>query len=217
VPAGQNFLLDPQGVVSYGGSADFNGHNPSWLVKDSINLESFNYDYFSRLVSPSAFPCDVGKATGCWNNKNNLPSGNYRYSGDLNLPSSPININERKIVVLVEGDLKINEKIRVADDSFLAFIVKGNIEINGNVTETGINPALEGIYFADGTIATGVSDKILVAKGIFVAQKGFSLQRDLGGANENTPAETFVFDPGLLVKMPNALKKSLMDWQEVAP
>lgn len=215
VPAGKKFLEDPQAVVSYTGSTDFGkGTAPNWQVKDSsISLSSFNYTYFASNIATSNLPCNPAEAS-CWAN---LASGSYRYSGNINMPGSTINFNNQKIIVLVGGNLNINEKIRVSSDSFLAFIVSGSININGNVTETGINPALEGIYFAQGTIATGKSNKTFIAKGIFVAQGGFTFGRDLGEENKTTPAEKFIFDPGLLVKMPKALKKSAMSWQEVAP
>jgi hypothetical protein len=215
VPATLNFMENPQGVVSFGGSGSFGEGAPNWQVQDSsIDLSAFNYNYFSSHIATTDFPCNPSESS-CWAN---LGSGNYQYSGTMNMPGSTININSRTIVVLVNGGLNINEKIRVADDAFLAFIVNGSINIDGDVTETGINPALEGIYFSQGTIATGESDKEFVGKGIFAAQGGFNLQRDLGDTdNQTTPAETFIFDPRLLVEMPEALQKATMSWTEIAP
>jgi len=212
-PAGKNFMTGQPGVAVYAGSTDFSaGGAPAWQVNERVDLTDFNFSYFANIVSTSTFPCDPSQAA-CWGS---LASGNYLYTGTINLPANVININNKEVVVLVNGDLNINREIRVADSAFLAFIVSGDINIDGGVKKTGVNPALEGVYFADGTLSTGESAEEFMGKGIFVAG-GFNLERDLGADNETTPAEVFIFDPGLVVKMPRAMKKSRMSWQEVAP
>jgi len=213
VPAGRNFMEGQQGVVVYAGTTNFgDGSAPNWQVNDSVNLTDFNFSYFTNIMATAAFPCDPSQAA-CWNG---LASGNYLYSGTISLPASTLNFNNKEVVVLINGDLNINERIGLADNAFLAFIVSGNINIDGGVKKTGINPALEGVYFADGTISTGESAEEFVGKGIFVGG-GFNLGRNLGADNETTPGEVFIFDPRLVVKMPRAMKKSRMSWQEVAP
>ena len=218
VPAGLSFMVNPQGVVSAGGSTDFNGQNPQWLVQDpSINLAKFNYDYFYRLLgSPPN--------SNFYGNSNDISAGVVVYysSGQISTLGNWKNFS-RQAVILVNGNLKIDKEITLGPNGFLAFVVNGNIVIDENVGvgKNSTDTSLEGVYFAQGVFSTGTSavggHEKLIAKGIFAAQGGFNLGRDLGDDNETTPAETFIFDPRLLVKMPKELTKSTMSWTEVAP
>ena len=109
----------------------------------------------------------------------------------------------------------------------MGFIVNGNITVAPPVgtdcnPTCGVTPALEGVYIAKGTFATGASTdptaERFVGEGVFVAGN-FSLQRDLDsvGQNTTTASELFFYNPQLLLTMPDAMKDVPVTWQEVAP
>jgi len=77
-------------------------------------------------------------------------SGDISINNDLNISGNT------KIVVLIGGNLNINKKITVPVGSCLAFIVKGDIKISGNVGDKlfSTTPHLQGVYIADGIIDT---------------------------------------------------------------
>lgn len=142
-------------------------------------------------------------------------------------------------VIFIDGNLRIVGASTIIDvasgvnGGFLAFIVKGNIEIQGNVTN-GSNSVLKGIFIADGdiqTVAAGPIDNQFVAEGIFVADANldgsgmFDFGRDLGEvANGTTPAEKFIYRPDFLVNLFNSpggeslsLLRESLTWEEVVP
>ena len=50
-----------------------------------------------------------------------------------------------------------------------------------------------------------------------VIANAFLLQRDLGDTNTTTAAELFLYNPGLLFRMPLDMMDVPYYWQEVAP
>jgi hypothetical protein len=64
---------------------------------------------------------------------------------------------------------------------------------------------------------TGTGAVRFVGTGTFVAGN-FILGRDLGDAgNPTTSSELFIYNPQLLMTMPEQMKKLSVSWQEVAP
>ena len=215
--------LDPAGTISSTG----------WLANTGLG-PIYNYDSFWRkLGQPSIdnFSCDPDCPTP--------PSGVttvYYSTDDITIVGQGWTIPANtKVVVLVNGDLEIDKTITAPVGSFLAFIVKGNINISGKVGDKSasvVTPHLQGIYFTDGSIDTyfdkGVglgSGKRLVAAGIFYAKQGFNLKRDLKNDtippatinNNTTPAELFISRPDLMINAPKELFTSSLNWQEVSP
>ncbi len=127
---------------------------------------------------------------------------------------------------MAEGtDVNINGKINV--DNGLGFFglfvgkntsgAKGNININPEIGDSGNSAHLEGIYFADGVIATGVGEKRLFVRGSFVGSSGFSLGRTYPGTTDGKSAEYFKYAPDQIMLFPEMLKRERFKWQEVAP
>lgn len=146
-------------------------------------------------------------------------TGNLAISGDVNLTGS------RKVILLVDGgDLTINGRVNLqsSNEFFMTLVGKdaggsaGNIIIAPTVAHP-TNPALQGIYFAQNQFRSGGGNNRLYVKGSVVANGGFWLQRDLGNANTNTPAEFFEFDPALMFAYPRQLSRRGVVWREVAP
>jgi hypothetical protein len=101
--------------------------------------------------------------------------------------------------------------------------------VDSSVGTTALStaPNVEGVYIATkadgtGTIITGTSTALatarLVGKGMFIADN-FTLQRDLDsyGGNTGSSPELFVYNPQLLLTMPDSMKELPVTWQEVAP
>ena len=137
--------------------------------------------------------------------------------GSLITPRTQITIpGDRKEVLFVNGDVKINGNIVVDPGGFLSIIVHGNITVDPSVT------TVQGIIIAanqdhTATFSTEIGSDQLVVTGSVIADN-FSLLRDLGSTiNSTTPAEQFIFNPELLFTMPDAMKEIPYIWQEVAP
>jgi hypothetical protein len=117
------------------------------------------------------------------------------------------------IVFFVNGNLTIAGNITVAPGGFAAFIVNGTITVDPAVA------GVAGVYITSpvGTFDTGSGVVRFTGTGTFVAGN-FILGRDLGDvSNPTTSSELFVYNPQLLMTMPEQMKKLSVSWQEVAP
>jgi len=224
LPAGNNFSLDGEsgfpGLVSYGGSADFGLGEVSskkWLANSSSKGK--DYDYFYQLLGQPTESNFSGNLSEISND------GVYYSAGDVKIDSNWSFPNNRKAVILINGKLTINGKIIVPIGSFLAFIVKGDIEIGGKVGEAvgqaGENsPDIEGVYISDGKINTNYdkdeSGIRLVAAGIFVAND-FLLGRNLENSGNTVPAEKFIYRPDFLINSYPGIWGRTILWSELAP
>lgn len=248
----KNFSIDTfsyPGVISWGGTNANIGPSGSissrkWWANSSYLPSKYSYDYFyKKLGAPTIdnFSCNsacpnlndalyLGKTTIFYSADNVQIDGNNSWA----IPANT------KAIVLVNGDLILslnpnNQRITVPVGSFLGFFVKGNIKIDGGMgnkqTGYGIEPFLQGVYFADGVIDTYASDlrgegsgRRLIGAGVFYAKGGVLLKRDLKRdpnplvmQNSNTPAELFIFRPDLIMNSPRQLWTGSLNWVEVAP
>lgn len=206
------------GVVSYGTTVDFGEGSVSekgWLTKSSFSTSSFDYDYFFQKLSPTdTFNC--GSPT--------TSSGSYKVTGDCTLTGSDLDFGTSKVTVLVDGNLNIGRNITLdtANGGFVAFIVKGNIQIDPSIgrESSSVDPNIQGLYIANGEFKTNEGDSDssarFIGKGIFKANT-FNLERDLGADNADTSAELFIFDPSLVMNTPTSLTTSQTSWLEVNP
>jgi len=226
-PACQPYLslaLDGyNGLVSSGGSVNWGdglgtGQVDNWYVEnENIDFSGYGYQYFSDLIES---PTEIG-GNPLSSDLNSL-DGSYIVGGDGNLilPNSPWNVAAgQKVVIFVPGSLTIKKRINLGTNknNFLAFIVHGDINVEGNVTDSGVNPALEGVFISDGTINIETSSNVFTGKGIFVGLTDVTLGRDLGSDNDNTAAETFIYRPDFFMNAPDEFKKARYTWKEVAP
>jgi len=212
VPAGKDFSLDGEGgfpgVISYQGSfePDFSPDRISskkWLVKSKAERNSYVF-FYRFLGSPTGDNFDGYQGE--------IVSNGVYYSADeVELEDKVWNFPAgTKAVVLIARSLKIKNKIIVPQGSFLAFVVKGDIEIAGAVER------LEGVYIADEEIKILASDKRFVGEGIFMAKR-FSLNRDLKNLNSRFPAEQFLFRPDFLINAYSSLWWAQHFWEELGP
>ena len=128
------------------------------------------------------------------------------------------------ILLVDSADFYINAPINLTDgQGFFMVMVgknsdgnKGNILIDPTVGG-GASPNLEGIYEADAQFRTGLSAIQLRVRGSVTGYDKVDLQRDLGIANSNTPAEFFEFAPDQIMLFPARLGVRKINWKEVAP
>lgn len=225
------------GIVTHGTSFDFDigsglgstlVSSKNWLINETYGNVDYYQTFWHRFGSPTTYDytnptlatapagCDVTTATG----KACYVSGTLTVSGNWNIGSG-------SYVFIIDDGLLINGSINLTGTGFVAFIVKNNITVSSSVgvVYTSSIPVVEGIYITGptGTFYTGASvagTERFVGKGIFVAGD-FRLQRDLegiaGGQNTTTSSELFIYNPRLLVTMPDAMKDLPVTWEEVAP
>lgn len=115
-------------------------------------------------------------------------------------------------VVMVAGDFVIDTNKTINANEFFMVVASGNIIVKENVTE------LAGVYMADGNIDIGGTNATaLVINGMLYGSRndknirfhrGFVNELD----NNNAPAVTVNFNPGLVFNMPGKLQKLLSGW-----
>jgi hypothetical protein len=240
IPVGatpRSFILNGTGgypgVATYGGNCNFDSSSATcggktwvssknWLVHDTASATDFYQLMYRQFGSPAPTASGDTTLTG----KLAGSTEHYYYDGNLtiNTPAWTIPSTD-KVVVFVSGNLAINTPINIDSGGFIAFIVKGNITVSPSVGGPAASsaPAVEGIYITspNGTFITGDSSspgkQRFVGQGMFIAGS-FLLQRDLGDLrNPTTSSELFIYNPQLLLTMPDQMKQLSVSWQEVAP
>jgi hypothetical protein len=224
------------GVTTYGASYDFDPDlvgkgetyvsSPNWLANETYDTTDYYQVFHKRFgapVDPDIFS-DQNAVT--------QPASRetpYYVVGDMATSGNWAVGDGEMIVFLVDGDLTINGSINITganNTGFVAFIVNGDITIDpsvGNPLAT-TTPNLEGVYITStaGTFHSGSStsagNERLVVEGTVVAGN-VALERDLDsvGGNPTAPSELFIYNPQLLITMPDAMRDVPIKWEEVAP
>jgi hypothetical protein len=230
------------GVPSYGGSYDFEAgsgtgtvSSTGWLANSMSTFNKvYDYSYFQALVRPNVEINEIIEPEiqgGYLINQGNATRGYvwFRRQGDLTI-TGVANLQDRKVVLLVDGDLYLGRppaqsgsSIRVRDGSgFFMAIVSGDIIISPKASIDPLNPqpVFEGIFLAEGQVKTGTEgpalDEQLWIRGSVAAYGGVVLERDLTD-NNVTPAEFFEYGPDLLFTFPRDLTSRKYKWKEIAP
>lgn len=228
----KNIGGDTSGVVTYGNSISLSGEDDelthvsptNWLVKTTYPSENnkVNYQYVRSLVD------DKINTTPplITNIPDNTEAGEfyYEYSNSQTVSQVILVRPNQKFIIFVNGTLTITQKIHIAPGGFLAFIVKGPIIIDPSLgfgsgyvkADTLVDAQLDGLYLTDDTFSTGISNKQLTGKGMFIASS-FMLQRSLDAVNRQYPAQVFIYDPELLFTMPVSIMTSKVKWSEALP
>ncbi len=221
------------GVVTFGATYDFdntaaNGagyvSTKNWLVNESQSATDFYSVMYHRLGSPTV--ADFSGDTTL-NAKLTSKADPYYVDGNLTIDTADWLVgNNETITVLVNGNLTINRRVNISGTGFVAFIVNGTITIGSDVgtTSTSATPVIEGIYITSpaGSFRTSASTtaaaRRFVGKGTFIAGT-FTLERDLDADTRNIDyaAELFIYNPELMLRMPDKMKDLPVSWQEVAP
>jgi len=246
VPQGPRYFVlngdgGSPGVVTFGNTYDFDSaagiadigsgwiSSENWNANETYDEKNYYQIMFHRFHSPV-----TADYTGDTTLNTQLAGREAAYYVDGNLIIDGSNWNvasvtpKESVVVLVNGNLTIKNRINITSGGFIGFFVNGNITIDSSVgtTWSSTTPVVEGIYMTSptGTFSTGATTAAatarFVGKGTFVAGN-FSLlgQRDLEivGHNADTAAELFIYNPELLITMPDEMKELPITWAEVAP
>lgn len=137
--------------------------------------------------------------------QNKLPVGNgiYYYSGNFVIDAQSLSPSFEKNVIsaliFIEGNLRIKKSYSLNQNSAVLFVVTGQIEVEGSVSDAS------GYFISGGDFYSsidGKTSKQLTIKGGVFSLGTFILTRDLGkGAqgNSQNPAERFIFAPSLYI------------------
>ncbi len=219
------------GTASFGSNGGSVAAAPAYQARSAFTGPRFDYASLQSLL-PTATP--ISTPSLIWGDLNLSTPGTAIFSreGDLAIDQAQTITANKKLVILVSGDLTIKSKINLAAENAtqsIIFVVGGNILIDPALGGgSAVNPDLEGVYIATGTIHTGTAgtdaDNQLVVKGNMIGygqngtSQGVALERDLPPAIENTtPGELFIQRPDLLISVPSALSRKTTLWSEVAP
>lgn len=245
-PAGispREFVLDGAGaypgVVTYGTSFDFaietTGSDPTgtdfvssrdWLVNETYATTDWYDTFYRRFGSPTTADYDCS-ASPCTINQPASRTTPYYVLGDMATQGNWNVGDSENLIFIVDGDLSLDGGVSLTGKGFVSFIVKGDITVSSSVGSPYTNSTaadIEGVYVTSptGTFATGTSTTPgkarLVLKGSFISGN-FLLERDLAivGQNTTTSSELFIFNPLLLITMPDVMKEVKVTWQEVTP
>lgn len=129
--------------------------------------------------------------------------------------------------IVVEGNLYINGDFKLREGGYIAFLVRGDIVINGSVEE------IRGTFLADhridenGITYGGLFDSgsdagsplQLRVVGQVIARSGFLLNRIYIGTGSFEPSELIIFDPQIILNTPPGIKAipGLGAWEETRP
>jgi hypothetical protein len=198
------------GLASYLGTLDIGSGSLSedgsdWQAETVYSATQTGYAYFKRLLE------DDPAGIGVWAS-GGLPAeaGVYLIEDNATTGGDWSIADGEKFVLLADGDVTVSGNIEVATGGFLAIIASGDINIDPSVTN------IEGVFVADGTISTGLSNQQLTGEGIFAGWEGINLQRDLDDDSQ-TPAELFIYRPDLQLNAYDYLLWLGIEWKEVAP
>lgn len=220
-PTGQHSF---SGVLISGGSSFGMRSEPGWEMENY----SSTYDTYTALtdILPS-YTSLLNEAVSLPGNDLPTASGVYKFDGDYTIdnnstPSafenSPLNA-----VVIVDGNLFIENGYTTNPTSAVLFVVTGDVGVAGNVNE------MDGIFLCAGSFDTNYDRKHqqqLQLDGGVTALGGLVLGRDLGRkgdpSNDDTPAELFNLPYSYyfneeFAMMIESLDGPEYDWRELGP
>lgn len=230
-----DFMLDTpsgnpisSGVLVFGGSADFDpgpgsgqaAVTPNWNSNTTYNAAPYDWSLIQNLLPSTTVKNIIGPGSYSGNlNGGTLSPDGFNYcvsNGPLTLNSAQ-NINT-KTILIVDGDLTINERVNIANPSndFFMAIVNGDIIVSPTLSGPP-TPQLQGLFLSQGSFNTGAGVNPLLIEGSVAGLGGVNLGRDLGANNANTPGEEFLYDPRLFLNYPESLLKDSIIWREIAP
>ena len=204
------FSLDGEGgfpgVVSFWGNNPYFGSGAvsakSWLAKTGTVLRNFHfYDTFLGSPQVNSFDGGMPGEDGVY-----FADGDRVIAGDWELAGG------KRVIILVDGNVKVLNNIIVPYGSSLILIASGNISFGNHVSR------VQGIFLADKKITTGSGPVAFAGEGSFVAGQEIDLGRNFGDTrNRFTPVEKFVFRPDLIINSLRDLWPGGHVWEELAP
>lgn len=138
----------------------------------------------------------------------------------------PDKSNNKKLILLVEGDVYIEGDIEIPANARSGLIIyaKGNVGIEPQVSRVDAVIITEGLIDtrceasrgfdpANDCSTVSTTNIPLELQGSFVANKGFSLERSAASVQ---PAELFIYRPDMLIATTQSLGKTQSIWSELS-
>lgn len=143
-------------------------------------------------------------------------TGLYEINGDYTIDnqSTPNNYDSATFnqIVFIEGNLSIDNDIEVSASSTALFIVSGDVYIDKAVNTVGIAIFADGDLYSAYNIGDGEATQTLNLNGMYSADE-IKLQRTLQGTqNNDTPAESFEFEPKYMIQLREFFDESTVEW-----
>ena len=207
---------DP-GIFIWGDTYDLNNGkisvNTFMLRAKQKMVLAEDYSYFDGLTRDYSKTNLVGNALPTL-----LPSLEPYRQATILKKSGSLEVNnnwgsDKKLIVMVDGDLTVTANQLVPTASFLHFIVSGKLRIGPQVTK------LEGAYSVDGPIIIEQSDQPFEAVGSMVSFSplGIVSKRSLPlHDNLTQAATTFTYRPDLVINVPIEVRQKTSSWSEVS-
>jgi len=150
------------------------------------------------------------------------PDGTYYVTANSFTISGDIDLVNKKVVMITEGNVNINKNVNLNDNNgFLMILAGENITVDPSVGTLG-DPSshavnLEGLFITNGIFDTGpnTTNKTLRVEGVVAAGGGVSFGRT--PSVTTYPGEYFKFRPDLVSLIPIDVLGRSSKWQELAP
>ena len=234
----EGYALTGGGSVSNTSNLDESGHN--WVARmRSAPERRQDYQHFKILaLLPTNPNSDFG--SGLITSLDKPDKGQDMVNGDQArayfhqgeaVIDSPWQIDsDEKLVVMIDGDISIEDPITVDTGGFFMLVASGNITFDASLGTDDLNSPdaqVEGVFVADGILKvesteTG-GDKRFIGEGTFVGWSGVKLERDYDdGAgrralNNLSAVEYFRYRPDFITAAPEEFMRSRYSWQQVNP
>ena len=162
-------------------------------------ISGLNNEFFSSYASSAGMPNII---------KISPVGGILSTSEDITLSG------DKKIVIYVDGELKVKNNIFINDNAGIVFVVAKDLSFASEVFQA------DGMYLVDGGVSTKdqeTNTPLVIKGGLYVSQNGkiFSSSRTL--EEESLPAEWITYEPKYLINFANVLGRTSLIWKEVAP
>ena len=186
----------------------------NWLVTGFKNKKQYDYSYFNTLLeipeenvinnSDSFSVLDGDKL----NDKTISSNPFWKIEGDLEVRNLNDNLGVK--IFLVSGKIIYKNDLE-PQNTLPVFIAQGDIEIQPTIH------FLNGIFISDGKIKTGEveENQNLKIKGAAISWNSFLLEREI--KNNDEPAEIFIYNPEIFLKIFPFIGKTSHIWEEIAP
>ncbi len=177
-------------VIEAGNSqVSFFTSTEGWVVKENAVDGDLSY---SELLGMTASPTEITTALP-------MTNGVFIKNGSLTISTTTIpkdyESTSLRQVIFVNGDLRFDKELILAEDAAVLFVVSGNVEIRKTVSEINCAIHSDGTFYTAYDTTEGDQTGTLILKGVFVADK-FVFQRTLQGTdNVETPSEDFTYSP----------------------
>lgn len=189
-------------------SIDFFTSSKDWEVHQSPTPPQIDYATLYDMTPDSKTEITDGKLKS--------QTGVFFVDGNLSLRSQdvPNNYNSATFdqIVFVDGNLTISSDLEVDNDSTAMFIVSGDVFIDESIDNLSVAIVADGSINTAYNLDEGKSTKTLNLKGLYIADNFDFLRTLQGTQNNDTPSESFIFEPKYMIQLRQFFDQSTIRW-----